>query len=416
MPRRSAVLSLLLAACGGSSSPPAAPDGAAPPPDARIATVTVHLRALDDGTTPAAGFPVFFSNRDGSIAKLTNFDATGSATAQVEDGGSVTASFFGPFDGGVLFTVMDVHDGDDLDLTTAGIGYSQAFAQMRADYPAITVPKLVVYDDCDSTQVTKAYPYINVARCATEPLDLIAVAFDANGNATQSSEVTGVTAQDQGSVTFPAFADVTSSFHLHYDHGTGLGPINVARHLGTAFSQSATPTAADPIDLDLPDVTTGWGGQYVETRVGDTTATSRIADTVTPAQTSYSLDLATMPTQTLSFTTTDHTVAWTTSAPFTADLLYTAFLGHDASNNQVIWMIVAPPTTTSFKVPTYPVTDPNKPFALPPDPSSNRPKVELVQNAAWGAYDAHRADIAHNIVQVVGGGLPGAHAVEIYAQ
>lgn len=119
------VLGLGLGGCGGcndSNNVGQLPDAASPdgmPPDA--VSIVVNNQGV-----PVGGVPVYFLNADGSVASATVTDGTGTASAEVTAGGSVTA--LRPFTtqaptaapgGDELRTFLGVKPGDHLVLSRA---------------------------------------------------------------------------------------------------------------------------------------------------------------------------------------------------------------------------------------------------------------------------------------------------------
>src|SRR3954469_5949811 len=108
-----------LGGCGGCNDNNGVgrlPDASPPPPDA-MSPDEVSLAVIDQGV-PAIGVAVYFLNADGSLASATVTDDTGSASAVVTAGGSVTA--IRPFTTRpaptvtVTVTATAIGDGDEL--------------------------------------------------------------------------------------------------------------------------------------------------------------------------------------------------------------------------------------------------------------------------------------------------------------
>ncbi|HEY4059259.1 MAG TPA: hypothetical protein VGM39_21730 [Kofleriaceae bacterium] len=109
----SRLILVLLAACGGGSGSDVDggvdPDGAVAP-DAPTSVVTVHLY---DGHQPVAGRAVAFLKADDSVVAETMTDATGTASAPMPAGGSVTVAGAGVTNG-TVYTYLDVKNGQEL--------------------------------------------------------------------------------------------------------------------------------------------------------------------------------------------------------------------------------------------------------------------------------------------------------------
>jgi hypothetical protein len=408
-----APLLLAVAACGDPAAT-TGPDATPGSPDAQLASVTVHVRKLDDLTTPADGVVVFFSNRDGSVAWSGQTDASGTAHAQVEDGGSVTSYWSAPAEPLILSTVVGVHDGDDLDLTLEHRDYGGSAGTVTAAWtPYAGAANANIYDDCDSAALVAGTPSIGVSRCATtQPLDLVAVAVDAAGLPIASAEAVQAFT-DGATVTFPAMTPV-GKFHVHYDHADIAKPIMTRHAQGWRLQTSANPTAAPTIDLDLPGVHTGWPVQFVDTQAGTPAAMSRIVDPIAADVTSYTLDLAALPTQQLAFTYAGRSLAITTTAPFDADLLYVHF-SKMVDSYPLDWYIAAPAATRTLIVPTIPTTPA---LLVPQDVAATvRPTVALIDSQLWSDFDAHRATVLRDLLGIVNGLATGfGRNREIYAQ
>ena len=410
---RSTCLACCLAAACGSSPPAGGPDAGTPDASGpNLVQVSAHVRMLDDLSSPAAGVPIFFSNVDGSVAWSGKSDANGKATAMVEDGGSVTTYWGVGAEPLIMSTVVGVHAGDDVDLTMENRDYGGYTGSFTASYtPYAGSASTEFFDQCDDAQVTTQNNAVTLARCAPQPLDGILLALDGSGTPIAESEINQSVA-DGDTVTFPAMTPV-GTFHVHLDNAAVTQPLALYRYLGWRQTSKATPAGAATIDLDLPGTHAAWTQQFMDLRVGTPTATSRIVDPITPDQTSYSLDLSILPTQTLSFTYANRTVDLTTSAPFTADVLYVHFTKM-VGTYPLDWYIAASPSTTSLHVPQIPA-DPS--MQLPQDWVQDlRPTVALAHSASWNDFDKNHATVIPNLMGIVNGWGGTSRTVEIYAQ
>lgn len=124
---RKLALLLMVAACGDDGvrhTPDAAPHDGPVTPDGPVdaAGTPVTITTMRAGAVPVMGVHVYFQNADGTVVLATTTDATGTASAVMAAGGSVTAidpytppAFGGTFDS--LFTFEGVKPGDHLQLT-----------------------------------------------------------------------------------------------------------------------------------------------------------------------------------------------------------------------------------------------------------------------------------------------------------
>ncbi|HEY4180818.1 MAG TPA: hypothetical protein VGM90_28430 [Kofleriaceae bacterium] len=131
----SRIVLVLLAACGGGSSPDVDggltdPDGAVSP-DAALSAVTIHLY---EGHQPVAGRAVAFLKPDDSVISETVTDATGTASAPMPAGGSVSVAGAGVVNG-TVYTYLGVKNGQELTIGTPTPATSTPF-QISVTIPA----------------------------------------------------------------------------------------------------------------------------------------------------------------------------------------------------------------------------------------------------------------------------------------
>jgi len=226
---RKLVLLLMVAACGDDGvrhTPDAAPHGDGPvTPDGPVdaAGTPVTITTVRTGGVPVMGVHVYFQNADGTVVLATTTDATGTASAVMAAGGSVTAidpytppPFGGTFDS--LFTFVGVKPGDHLQLTQPPV---QTAIQVTVGAPDVTGGvSYTAYSTCnkDGQQLTAPPPpptrhpaVVAAPESATMSLfscgataDFLIVAYDDAGQASNMIYAPNIAVSDGGTVDLTA--------------------------------------------------------------------------------------------------------------------------------------------------------------------------------------------------------------------
>ena len=295
-----AVVVVPLAACGEvptnhlADAPPGGSDGGGGSDGASPGRVTVTALDSQGSAAPLVGAQVVFTDGKGSQRAVT--DATGTASASVDDGatltviGSTNGNNASPF----LQTVYGVKNGDHITLGT-GRDFSDAGAFTVKFTPQQGVTNYEVFGPCSATSVSNSTGGNSLSaslsfqtQCKQDPMELVIVGFEAGtGVATISQDKTGVSFVNGGSTTltgaFKPFITLAASFTNGSDDSTvflaRLAPDNAGFESSvnaTIVQGTAKPTVTGPVvstALLQSDITrTGFGGQSVFQRIaGDAT-------------------------------------------------------------------------------------------------------------------------------------------------
>jgi hypothetical protein len=153
------ILSVVLVACGDDSNVGSLPDAPQAPGDATVTPPPVTLTVTLNGA-PVAGVHTYFLNADSSVVKTVDTDATGTASATMVAGGSVTAinPFVRPPAGGPvpddLRTFLGVKPGDHLMLFNGGTTPPDVTVTLTApELLSANVTSYDVFTTCGSTRI-----------------------------------------------------------------------------------------------------------------------------------------------------------------------------------------------------------------------------------------------------------------------
>lgn len=192
---RSLIALSFAAACGGNHASGGAPD-AAPAVDGAVhdgavgdaaaGRGTVHVTMLDpagSGDHATSGLTVVFFDPDGSVVKKATTDQDGKAAGDVLAGGTVVGISLDTLDTTRynLFTVLDVHPGDDLTLGTR-FATGVTFDMFTITFPPLTgAAGYVVSSPCGATNVdpgpTPVARFAVTAGCKRDTMELVIAAF-----------------------------------------------------------------------------------------------------------------------------------------------------------------------------------------------------------------------------------------------
>jgi hypothetical protein len=280
-----------LGGCGGCNDNNGVgrlPD-ASPPPDA-MPPDEVSLAVINQGV-PAIGVPVYFLDADGSLASATVTDDSGSASAVVTAGGSVTA--IRPFTTRPAPTATAIGDGDEL-RTFLAVKPGDHLVLSRAATDSVTV----VFDGAAPDGGNSDTSYQLVSTCG-DGIHTLSPGSSSNGSESPDPGATLDLAGCHGAADIAVVASgggldgPLSLFHAGASVPPGPPvPVNLRGDAYTdaslvTFSYASAPDA--PIDvLHWPIVTKGPLGPYAATVAAGTTE-------VTAGTTEVTIPEATVP-------------------------------------------------------------------------------------------------------------------------
>ena len=300
-----AVVVVLSAACGEvptnhlADAPPGGSDDAHPTDGAAAGLVTITALAQTFPTMPLVGAQVVFTDSKGSQRAVT--DATGTASARVEDGATVTVvSSFGNSTQPFLETVYGVKNGDkiklgvDRDFSDAG-SFTVKFA------PTPGVSDYQVYGPCGESSVSNptggplSVDLAFQADCKQDPMELVVVGTDPQtGLPSVSQDKTGVPFVAGGSATLTGGFKAIITLDANFTNGRDDAAVNLSRFAPDTrgFGSSANAPIGDgtaKLSVAGPATSTAFVIAGIDrTGFGSQSLFQRIAGDAT----TYSLDIA----------------------------------------------------------------------------------------------------------------------------
>ena len=378
--RLSVLVCIFASACTGIIDVDTAP----PPPKTDVQIV------IRDGQSPQPGVAVIFQGVDGSLVAEATTDATGAATAELPEGGSVTVirSYPTPTGGDPLpievYTYAGVKSGDRLALGRPASEQGTASAVL-VKVPTTAGGTVKIQSPCGGGQGTGPLVAITVRDCAPE-IGLYVVdgaqqsffkrtTFSENMDVSNESLV-GALASPISATNVPPNTVVTVEQRLGYDgfyfFSTG------AKRVDTTPANTNVPPLSGVEQLVITSSSSNNRTQVVASR-GAYNQDSLIVDASAGLIASVS-GLSYKPTG----------ITWVEEGGGTADAVIASLDVTRAdlvnNNRQYVRMIIAPHTGASLQVPVLPGTG-----AIYNPKMGDQVATSLGIVAATGGYDAVRA-------------------------
>ena len=364
----------------GPQSDAAPTADAASQADATVGNAPVTVTVFDDNNSPAMGLPVAFLNADGTVVLETTTDITGTASATMASGGSVTvgASQVGLLSDssqGIVYTWLGVAAGDVLTANQPVIPEVGQQINVNVSSPAdANGADYQIFGFCPDgnnfngeTSDGSATSIMVPANCT--PADFYVAVYDTNGDEIDDSYSASVALADGANVTLGALVAVaTDSVSITTLPGTLASNVNMDFALtdGTNVLDDEEPSAGATngtvtasidfgafANLDLMSEYYGHSGdgQFFDswTRGPSVNAAVNLDFTA--------LMMASI-TATPTFDLPSNTLSWTEAATGTADAFSTQLdvESSDQTTRTYTWEIVAPHQGTSLVLPTLPTS------------------------------------------------------------
>lgn len=398
---RALLLGLLTISACDDSNPGTLPDGSLAGDavaDAGTGSVTLHV--WDPGGAPAVGRAVVFLGQDDAVVAEVATDATGTASASLPYGGSVTvapASVKAAGDLPNMYTYLGVKNGDELTIGTPRRVPATSF-DVTVSVPAGAAPtaqNFLFHSTCDlnAGNTTNARSVTLKLRADCTTADFYAEALDGSYRPIATvyapgKPVAAGAAIDVGSGFTPV---VTSTLTLkHVPAGTEVTPAldlvigGFYPVLGSHFPVTVTNGTATQT-LRHASI----AGASVETRVRLDRSSQQLIVTRAPAPITATIDLANADLLTVTargtYAAATSTVTWTeVGSP--ADVATATLRIRTGTVRDFEWIVVGPHAGATLHVPTLPASFAE--FSLAPSDDVTAAYVAIA--AVPGGYDRVR--------------------------
>ncbi len=356
---------LFLVACGGGGDSSTPVDGSVTvdgrPIDAPAAAVTVHV--LD--STTLAGRPVAFLRPDDSVIAEVLTDSTGTASAPMPDGGSVTVGGTGQLNA-TVYTYLGVKNGQELTIGKPAVTAPNPFA-ITVTIPASVEPTAQNFNfnstcNINASNGTNSRTVDMMIRPECTTADFYVEALDSSYQLLSTTYVTGKAVSPGANVgTGTAFTPVTST----------------TLQISNAPTATITPALDVVVGSFYPvpvlfnsdiTITNGSGmkkinrgaipGASLETRIQVQTLGDQFWVKRTPPTTleAFDFDTANLPeiaSGSVDYSPTSATVTWQESG-HAVDTTAAEISVRNGTARNYSWLIVGPHTGASMHVPHLP--------------------------------------------------------------
>ncbi|HTJ43507.1 MAG TPA: hypothetical protein VL463_15490 [Kofleriaceae bacterium] len=295
--RRTLACLLFLGACGKVQTfADANGDGNGSQTDGAVTRVNVIVLDPNGTGAPISGVPVVFLDPSGAQIGHPSTTADGKASADMPNGGSITAVLPEGTSDYTIKTVLGVKGGDTITLNAAAVDNStESFTVTLAALSGAA--NYYVYGPCgtqsSATNLTTATLTIN-GYCKVPSMDIVAIAYDANFNPLGWVEKSGITYAPGGNASMPATWNNMKSFTATATNVPAEATyVYVQRwwpdEYGYQANTSGPPTAGSfSANLDGPNSATA----YVETDLqGPGGSEQRIRQAGSGTATAYNLNV-----------------------------------------------------------------------------------------------------------------------------